>query len=348
LGGLLRQVFTLTFEIIMPSSLKHFGVVGAGAWGTGLALALHRAGRDVTLWVFEPELADALAKKRENTVYLPGVKLPDEIHVSNNMGDLAACNAIVLAVPAQHVRKTCKALAAHLKPPTPLIIAAKGIELTTHRLMSEVVAETLPSNPIFILSGPSFASEVARNLPAALTLASEWGAENVALAIASPTFRIYTTDDIIGTQIGGAVKNVLAIACGIVAGRGLGENARAALITRGLAEIVRLGIALGARAETLMGLSGLGDVVLTCSSMQSRNMSLGFELGKGKDLSAILASRKSVTEGISTAAAALGLARRHGVEMPVVGAVDLILRDKASIDEIVNGLLARPLRNETV
>ena len=332
----------------MPSSFKHFGVVGAGAWGTALAVALTRAGRAVTLWAFESDLAATIAKKSENTVYLPGIKLTDKIRFSNNLADLAGCNALVLAMPAQHVRAICKDLAPHLKQPTSLIVAAKGIELTTHRLMSEVVSETLPNHPIFILSGPSFAGEVAKNLPAALTLASEWGAENLALAMASPTFRIYTTDDIIGTQIGGAVKNVLAIACGIVSGRALGENARAALITRGLAEIVRLGISLGARTETLMGLSGLGDVVLTCSSMQSRNMSLGFALGQGKELSVILAGRNSVTEGISTAAATLGLARRHGVDMPVVGAIDMILREKASIDDVVAGLLARPLRNETL
>ena len=332
----------------MPSSFKHFGVVGAGAWGTALAIALNRAGRDVSLWAFEPELAAVLDKKRENTTYLPGVKLPDGIKISNDLADMAECNGIILATPAQHVREICKKLAPYVKQPASLIIAAKGIELTTHRLMSEVVAETLPKNPVYVLSGPSFAGEVARNLPAALTLASEWGAENLALAISSPTFRIYTTDDIIGTQIGGAVKNVLAIACGIVAGRKIGENARAALITRGLAEIVRLGIALGARAETLMGLSGLGDVALTWTSLQSRNMSLGYELGQGKDLSAILANRNNVTEGISTAAATLSLARRHGVEMPIVGAVDLILRGNADIDVVIAGLLARPLRNETV
>ncbi len=332
----------------MPSSFKHFGVVGAGAWGTALALALCRTGRAVSLWAFEPDVAAAMAKKRENAAYLPGVKLPDSVRVTENLSDLAECKAILLATPAQHVRETCKKLAAHLKQPIPLIIAAKGVELTTHKLMSEVVAEILPKNPIYILSGPSFAVEVAKNLPAALTLASEWGAENLALAMSSPMFRLYTTDDIIGTQIGGAVKNVLAIACGIVAGRDLGENARAALITRGLAEIVRLGVALGARAETLMGLSGLGDVVLTCTSLQSRNMSLGHALGKGKDLASILASRNNVTEGISTAAATLSLARRHGVEMPIVGAVDLILRGNADIDAVVAGLLARPLRNETV
>lgn len=274
----------------MPSSYKHFGVVGAGAWGTALALVLKRAGRAATLWAFEPELAAAMDKKRENAAYLPGVKLPEDLRISNDLAEMAECNAIILATPAQHVREICKKLAAHVKQPASLIIASKGIELTTHKLMSEVVAETLPKNPVFVLSGPSFAFEVAQNLPAALTLASEWGVENLALAISSPMFRIYTTDDIIGTQIGGAVKNVLAIACGIVAGRKIGENARAALITRGLAEIVRLGIALGARAETLMGLSGLGDVVLTCTSLQSRNMSLGYELGKGKDLSAIFGS----------------------------------------------------------
>ena len=235
-----------------------------------------------------------------------------------------------------------------LTKPTSLIIASKGIELTTHRLMSEIVAQELPQHPLFILSGPSFAAEVAQNKPAALTLASETDGGNLALAMSSPLFRLYTTDDIIGTQIGGALKNVLAIACGIIAGRALGDNARAALITRGLAEMIRLGTALGARAETLMGLSGLGDVVLTCSSLQSRNMSLGLALGQGKELNDILASRTCVTEGISTAAAALGLARRHGVEMPVVSAIDLILRDKANIDDVIANLLARPLRQETV
>jgi glycerol-3-phosphate dehydrogenase (NAD(P)+) len=334
--------------MIMPSSLNHFGVIGAGAWGTALSLALTRAGRSATLWVFEPDLAASIAEKRENTAFLPGVRLPSDVCITNNLADLTSCNALVLATPAQHVRAVCKNLAPHASPLTALVIAAKGIESTTHRLMSEIVSEVLPQNPVYILSGPSFATEVARNLPAALTLASEWGAENLALAMASPLFRLYTTDDIIGTQIGGAVKNVLAIACGIVSGRGLGENARAALITRGLAEISRLGAALGARVETLMGLSGLGDVVLTCSSMQSRNMSLGFALGQGKKLDEILAERRCVTEGISTASATLGLARRHGVEMPVVSAVDMILRDKASIEESIKALLARPLRNETL
>ncbi len=338
----------LILGLNMTSSYNNLGIIGAGAWGTALSLALSKANRKVTLWIREKELTEIMAKKRENSFFLPGIRLPDSLSIANNMDSIADCQALVLASPAQHLRATCKIVANHVGKRVPLIIASKGIELTTHLLMSEVVSQELPGRPLFILSGPSFAGEVANSLPAALTLASEWGNENMALALSSPVFRLYTTDDIIGAQIGGALKNVLAIACGITSGRALGENARAALITRGLAEMVRLGIALGARAETIMGLSGLGDVVLTCSSMQSRNTSLGFALGQGRGLEDILASRNSVTEGISTAAAALGLARRHGINMPVVSAVDLILREKASIDDIIQDLLSRPLRNETV
>ena len=333
---------------IMTSSFTHFGVVGAGAWGTALATALNHAGRSVTLWARLPDLAQAIAEKHENTAYLPGITLDSAIRVTSNLADLAICDAIILSAPAQHLRAICKNLAPHCPVPRPLIIAAKGIELTTHRLMSEVVAEEMPGHPVFILSGPSFALEIAQKMPAALTLAGETGGEQLAQAMSSPFFRLYTTDDIIGTQIGGAIKNVLAIGCGIVMGRKLGENARAALITRGLAEMVRLGTALGARPETLMGLSGLGDVVLTCSSAQSRNTSFGLALGQGMSVTAILAARKGVTEGIPTATAALGLARRHGVDMPLTGAIDMILREKVSIDTIISGLLSRPLRHEAI
>lgn len=332
----------------MPHSLDSFGVVGAGAWGTALALALHRANRKTTLWAFEKTTAEDISKDRENKTFLPGIKIPQDIGITTDIADLAECKALVLATPAQHMRQTCKALAPHITRPLSLVIATKGIELTSHRLMSEVVSEELQENPLFILSGPSFATEVARGVPSALTLASEWNPEAMAQAISSPSFRPYTTDDIIGAQIGGAIKNVLAIACGIVAGRALGENARAALITRGLAEILRLGVALGARTETLMGLSGIGDVVLTCSSQQSRNMSLGFALGQGKSLNEVLATRTGVTEGVSTAAAALGLARSRGIDMPVVSAVDMILRDKATVEQSIESLLSRPLRNETL
>ncbi len=330
----------------MTASFPSIGIVGAGAWGTALALALGRAGRTITLWTRRPTLATTLISERSNVVYLPGATLGNDVHITSAMTDLSSCDAIILAVPAQHLRATCKELAAHCGTHRPIVIAAKGIELITHRLMSEVVAAEMPGHPIFILSGPSFATEVAKNLPTALTLAGETGGEDLAHAMSSPTLRIYTTDDIIGTQIGGALKNVLAIACGIIAGRGLGENAKAALIARGLAEMIRLGTALGARAETLTGLSGLGDVVLTCSSNQSRNTSLGFALGQGQKLNDILANRTSVTEGIPTATATLGLANRHGVDMPVVSAIDMILREQASIDDVISGLLTRPLRNE--
>jgi glycerol-3-phosphate dehydrogenase (NAD(P)+) len=338
----------LTWCSLMANNFNHFGVIGAGAWGTALAASLQRAGRRVTLGVREAELVTAINEKHENTLFLPSITLDPAIRATDKLADLAGCDALVLVTPAQYLRKTCQDLAPFCDKKRPLVIASKGIELTHYRLMSEIVTEVLPGHPVFVLSGPSFAIEVAKGLPSALTLAGEHEPELLAHAMSSPSFRLYTSDDIIGTQIGGAVKNVLAIACGIVAGRKLGENARAALITRGLAEIIRLGQALGARSETLMGLSGFGDVVLTCSSLQSRNMSLGYALGEGKSLDEILASRSSVTEGISTAAAALGLARRHGIDMPVGSAVDLILRDKASIDEVIAGLMARPLRQEAV
>ncbi len=331
----------------MPSTYTHFGIIGAGAWGTALAIALRKGGvKNVTLVAHEPELAANMAEKRENTLYLKGIALDPALRITADINQVSDCDALILATPAQFVRETCKKLKPLLDRPRPLLIAAKGIESHHYRLMSEVVAEEIPTCPVFILSGPSFAHEVARGLPTALTLAGETGGEVLAHALSSPSLRLYTTDDIIGTQIGGSVKNVLAIACGIIAGRGMGENARAALITRGLAEMMRLGLSLGARAETLMGLSGMGDLVLTCSSVQSRNMSLGFALGQGESLESILASRNNVTEGIATAAATLGLARRHAVDMPVVSAIDRILRDHASIDDMIGELLSRPLRNE--
>lgn len=330
----------------MSSSFRSFAVFGAGAWGTALSLVLLRAGRDVVLCARRPEQADKLAKNRENTDYLPGIALPPDLTVTADRAALTACDALILAAPAQHLRAICTELAAFIPDHQPLIVAAKGVEQGSHKLMSEVVAETLPGRPVFILSGPSFAHEVATGLPAALTLASESGGAALAQAMTSPAFRLYTTDDIIGAQIGGALKNVLAIACGVVVGRHMGENARAALMTRGLAEIMRLGIALGARAETIMGLSGLGDVALTCASAQSRNMSLGIALGQGRKLDEILAARKGVTEGVATAAAALSLAYRRGVDMPVISAVAAILRGDATIDAAIADLLNRPLRAE--
>ncbi len=335
----------------MENKFKNFGIIGAGAWGTAIATALIRTGRDATLWAYEADIVSAVNTQHENKTYLPGVKLDTALKATNNLQDLVACDALVIATPAQHTRAIVKQLKAVLGDKRiPLIIAAKGIEQTSMALLSDVIAQELPQAPIAILSGPSFAIEVAKGLPAALTLAikdKDLG-EQLLQAMANPTFRLYLTDDVIGAQIGGAVKNVLAVACGVIAGRNMGDNARAALITRGLTELTRLGIALGGKAETLMGLSGMGDLVLTCSSPQSRNMSLGMALGQGKKLSDILGARASVTEGVYTAAAALKLAQKHNVDMPIVASVDAVLNRGADIDVMIAGLLARPLKTEGV
>jgi glycerol-3-phosphate dehydrogenase (NAD(P)+) len=333
----------------MKTSFQHIGIIGAGAWGTALALTMLRAGRDVTLWAHENDVADTIKLHRENKRYLPSVKLEDALKVTADFADLTSCNALIIVTPAQHVRTSIKQLAVLRRTQqVPVIVAAKGIEQRTSALLSDIVATELPDHPVAILSGPSFAIEVARAQPAALTLAIKDRAvgEYLTHALATPSFRLYLTDDVVGAQIGGAVKNVLAVACGIIAGRNMGESARAALITRGLAEMIRLGIAMGGRAETLMGLSGLGDLVLTCSSPRSRNMSLGMALGQGKSLAEILAGRSSVTEGVTTAAAALALAMKHSIEMPIVEAVDAVLNKNASIDAMIFGLLARPLKQE--
>ncbi|MBP2228227.1 glycerol-3-phosphate dehydrogenase (NAD(P)+) [Azospirillum agricola] len=332
-------------------SIHRIGVVGGGAWGTALALASLRAGREALLWAREPAVVEAMVIHRENRDYLPGVPLPAELAVTGDLAEAGACDALLLVSPAQHARAVCARLAPLLRPGVPVIVCAKGIELDSFALMSEAVAAALPAGtPVAILSGPTFAAEVARGLPTAVTLAcedAELGAALVA-ALGSRTFRPYRSDDVVGSQIGGAVKNVLAIACGVVEGRRLGDNARAALITRGLAEITRLALALGGRAETLMGLSGLGDLTLTCSSLQSRNMSLGAALGEGRALADILAARRSVAEGVYTAAAVVGLAGRLGVDMPICAAVDAILNRGAGLDETIDGLLARPFRGEGV
>lgn len=331
------------------SQFHRIGVIGGGAWGTALALAALRAGREVRLWAREPAVVAAVNEARENRDYLPGVPLPEALVATSDLGDLADRDAILLVTPAQHLRAACAALTPHLRSGAPVVICAKGIELDRFALMSEAAADGLPAGaPLAVLSGPTFAAEVARGLPTAVTLAcadAELGAALVA-ALGSRTFRPYSSDDVIGSQVGGAVKNVLAIACGVVEGRRLGDNARAALITRGLAEITRLALALGGRAETLMGLSGLGDLTLTCSSLQSRNMSLGAALGQGRTLAEILAERRSVAEGVYTAAAVVGLAGRLGVDMPICAAVDAILNRGAGLDEAIDGLLARPFRGE--
>ncbi|MDH3232259.1 MAG: NAD(P)-dependent glycerol-3-phosphate dehydrogenase [Alphaproteobacteria bacterium] len=329
--------------------MNRIAVIGAGAWGTALAAVARRAGREVRLWAREPEVVAAINERHENPVYLAGITLDPEIVATNKLEDAVdGAEAVLLVTPAQHSRAVAVELAAHVPPSVPTLICSKGIEEGTGKLMSEVLAQLAPGRAVGVLSGPTFAGEVARGLPTAITLAAdaEGLGRTLVKALGSATFRPYWSPDVIGAQIGGAVKNVLAIACGIVEGRKLGDNARAALITRGLAEIVRLGLAKGARTETLFGLSGLGDLALTCTGPQSRNMSLGMALGAGETLEAILGKRNTVAEGVYTAASVTALASRLDVEMPIASAVNAILHQGAAIDEVVAGLLARPFKAE--
>lgn len=331
------------------SAGDRLGIVGAGAWGTALALVARRAGREVVIWAHDPDVAATINERHENPDYLPGVVLDPAIRAVSDMADLAACDAVLLAPPAQRLRDVAVSLSRHLAPKAPVALCAKGVELGSGKLMTEVAMETLGGRPVAVISGPTLAPEVARDLPTAVTVAAADAAigRRIVAAIGTARFRPYLSDDPIGAEIGGAVKNVLAIACGIVTGRGLGDNARAALVTRGLAEMIRLAAAKGGKAETLMGLSGLGDLVLTCNAPASRNMSLGMALGAGRPLAAILGERRSVTEGVTSAAAIAALAVRHGIDMPIVAAVDRLLHHDADIDAEIAGLLARPFKAET-
>lgn len=329
-------------------ALQSVGIVGAGAWGTALAVTSRRAGRDVLIWAYEPETLAGINQNHRNEAYLPGVKLDRCIEATARLNEVANCDLLLMAMPAQHVRKIAGEIAPYLRPEQPLVLCSKGIEQATGRLISQVVEEVVPKPQIAVLSGPSFAAEVARGLPAAVTLASSEEALGRALsyALSHPPFRCYWSDDVIGAEIGGAVKNVYAIAAGIVAGKKLGASAHAALVTRGFAEMVRFGAALGARRETLTGLSGLGDLVLTCGSPQSRNMSLGIELGKGKSLEEVLGKRLAVTEGVYTASALVEMAAARGIDMPIAQAVHAVISGLATVDEAIEALLARPLRAE--
>jgi len=311
-------------------------------------LAAERAERQVLLWARDPALAAELSATRENTAYLPGVRLGQGIEVTADLTETGACDLLLLVVPAQHLRAICRRLGPQLGQGMPLVSCAKGIEQESGALMTEVIAEELPENPAAVLSGPTFASEVARGLPSAVTLAAadEALGRSLVLSLGSRAFRPYLSTDPVGAQVGGAVKNVLAIACGIVSGRALGDNARAALITRGLAEIGRLGLAKGGKRETLMGLSGIGDLTLTCSAMQSRNYSLGVALGQGRTLEEVLAERRSIAEGVFSAAAVNQVARQLSLEMPITAAVDAVLNQGAEIDSTIHDLLARPFKYE--
>ncbi len=320
-------------------------VLGAGAWGTALAQVVASDDTPVTLWAREEDVVAAINSAHENTVFLPGRPLSPLIRATGSLADLSQADTILVVVPAQHVRSV---LAQAPVGTTPLVLCAKGLEAGTDRTVAEVCADVAPAAPVAVLSGPTFASEVAAGLPTALTLACEDEGLGASLAdrLARPGFRPYLTTDVVGAEIGGAVKNVLAIACGVVDGAGLGLNARAALIARGFAEMTRYGLARGARAETLGGLSGLGDLVLTCSSVNSRNFSLGVGLGQGRPAAALLADRRTVAEGAATAPVLAASARARGVEMPITDAVAALLAGEVDVGGAIQALLARPLRVE--
>ncbi len=322
-----------------------FGVIGAGAWGTALAQMLASDGSRVTLWAREPELAADISQTHENKLYLPGQQLHPSIVATSDVGDLDDVDALLVVTPAQHMRATLERFQVGARP---LILCSKGMEVGSRLLMSEVAAEVHPDAPILVLSGPTFAHEVAAGLPTAVTLACEDEAlgARIAHAIRRAAFRPYLSRDVIGAEIGGAIKNVIAIACGVAEGAGLGQNARATLISRGFAEMTRFGLAKGAKAETLSGLAGLGDLVLTCSSTSSRNFSLGKGLGEGQSAAALLADRRTVAEGAHSAPVVLEAANALGIDMPIVEAVNQLLSGEVDVRTVMADLQARPLRSE--
>ena len=335
----------------MTAGAPTIGVIGAGAWGTALAQMLASDGTRVALWAREPRLVDEINTRRTNATYLPGVTIAAPIAATSTLADLADLATVLVVCPAQFVGRILADLpdGPHHLGQRDLVLCAKGIEAGSGRLMAEVAAAAAPGASIAVASGPTFAREVALGLPTAITLACSGGAaqwQRLSPVIARPAFRPYYSDDVIGAEIGGAVKNVLAIACGVVEGLGLGENARAALIARGFAEMLRFGVARGARAETLSGLCGLGDLVLTCASTASRNYSLGRALGQGQSAAEALAGKSSVAEGAHTAPVLAALARQAGIAMPIVYAVCRVLAGEAPAKAVVSDLLARPLKAE--
>ena len=324
------------------------GVLGAGAWGTALAIQTARAGHKVVLWGRKPEVMAAMRSARENRVYLPGYRLPGALTVTSDTTALLSSCAVLCVCPAQHLRGTLTSLADHWPGTVPAVVCCKGIERGTGLLMTDVAADILPNRPLAVLSGPTFAGEVAAGLPSAVTIGAQAPglAGRIAAWLATPSFRPYLSDDMVGIEVAGAVKNVLAIAAGVTEGRALGFNARAALITRGLAEIARLAETLGGRAETQRGLAGIGDVALTCTAPLSRNYSFGVELGRGRTAAEILAGRHAVTEGVHTAASVTDLARRKRIDMPICTAVHAVVNLGADIERTLHDLLSRPTGHE--
>jgi glycerol-3-phosphate dehydrogenase (NAD(P)+) len=329
--------------------MAKIGIIGAGAWGTALAQTMANEERPILLWAREREVVESVNARHENALFLPGIKLHRSIAATDSLSATSGCDLLLIVTPAQHVRATLIGLKGEIAQGLPVVICAKGIEMKTGLLLSQVADEETPNATLAVLTGPTFASEIARGLPSAVTIAAKdkETAERIRDAVASKTLRPYATDDLLGAQIGGAVKNVIAIAAGIISGKKLGDSARAALITRGLAEMGRLASAMGAKRETLMGMCGVGDMVLTCSSMQSRNYSLGAQLGEGRPLKEILSERNSVTEGVHTAEALGTMAKKHAVEMPICDGVYQCLSESADIAAVIEALLDRPLKKET-
>jgi len=323
--------------------MAKIGVIGGGAFGTAMACVVRRSGNEVVLWALEPEVVQAVNRERRNPVFLPGVELPAGIRATGEFAEACAgMDFLLLAPPAQHMRGIAARLRPCLGPATPVVSCSKGLEQRTLALMPEVLAEALPGAPVAVLSGPSFAREIAQDLPCAVAIGSADPllAQRLAPAIANPRFGVHPNPDPVGTAIGGLMKNVVAIASGVLAGRKLGENARATLVTRGLAEAIRFGLAKGAQRDTFDGLAGIGDMMLTAHSLQSRNTSLGFALGEGRPLAEILAGRRTVTEGAFSAQAVVMLAARLGVAVPISAAIDAVLNHGAPLEQTVAQLVS--------
>ena len=321
------------------------GVIGGGAWGTALAQVASTGGRDTLLWAMEPEVVGAINASHENRLFLPGIPLNPAIRATADLDEMDSCDAWIVVTPAQHMRSVLERAPAGERP---LVLCSKGIEMHSGKLLHQVARDVCPSSPVAVLSGPTFAHEVAAGLPTAVTLACEHRelGEELRARINLVHFRTYCTDDVAGAEAGGAVKNVLAIACGIVEGKRFGQNARAALIARGFAEMTRFGVAMGGRRETLAGLSGLGDLVLTCSSTSSRNFSLGKAIGEGGTVAELMKDRRTVAEGAHTAPVVHRIAMERDIDMPIVGAVVELLSGKVEIDELLDTLLSRPPGDE--